>query len=83
MVKVKFTSTAQRFAEEIVEGSKTIREYLESKGALMSATFSIAGRILSGGELDMALEDVYSAGIVAPGGTINLYETAKATGAVA
>ena len=81
MVKVKFTSTAQRYAEEIVEGTKTIREYLESKGALMTATFSINGRILSGGELDMPLEEVYTANLVQPGGTIMLYETAKTTGA--
>lgn len=82
MVKIRFTSTAQRFAEEIVDGNKTVREYLEGKGALMNATFSINGRILSGGELDMPLNDAYANGYVPAGGTIMLYETAKTAGAM-
>ena len=81
MVKIKFTSTSYRHNEEIVDGNKTIREYLEEKGALMTAQFSINGRIISGGELDMTLNDLYTTNIVPVGGTIQLYETAKTTGA--
>ena len=82
MVKVKFTSTAQRFAEEIIEGTITVREYLESKNALMTATFSINGKILtSAEELNMPLSEVYERGYVPAGGTILIIETAKTTGA--
>ena len=82
MVKVKFTSTAQRFTEEIISGEVTVKEYLESKGALMAATFSINGKILTtADELNMPLAEVYERGFVPAGGTIMIYETAKTTGA--
>lgn len=80
-VKVRFVSTGQRHPEEIVNGDKTVREYLEEKGALMTSAFSINGTILGGAELDMKLDEAYTEGFVAPGATIQLYETAKTTGA--
>ena len=80
-VKVRFISTAQRHPEEIVSGDKTVKEYLEEKGALMTAQFSINGAILSAGDMNMRLDETYTEGLVQPGATIQLYETAKTTGA--
>lgn len=80
-VKVRFISTAQRHPEEIIAGNKTVRQYLEEKGALMTAQFSINGAVINGGDLDMTFDQAYARGYAAPGAAIQLYETAKTTGA--
>lgn len=79
-VRVRFHSSAQRFPEEIVNGDKTVREYLEEKGALMSAQFTVNGTAITG-NLDITLNDLYTQNIAAPGAVITLTETAKSTGA--
>ena len=79
-VRVKFHGAGYRHPEEIVDGNKTIREYLEEKDALMSAQFTVNGAPITG-SLDMKLNDLYTNGIAQPGSVITLSETAKSAGA--
>ena len=78
MVNVKFNSTAQRHTAEVVASGTTIREYLESKGAYMSATFSIAGKVIN--NLDMTFAQLDSLG-VDTANLITIYETIKSDNA--
>lgn len=78
MVNVKFNSTAQRYASEVVAANTTIREYLESKGAYMNATFSIAGKVIT--DLDMRFDQLNTLNIDTSG-LIAIYETIKSDNA--
>lgn len=80
MVRVEFKGTANRCPVEIVDGNKTVREYLQSKGAMMQSTFTVSGTNISD-KLDLKLSELVSAGIVSEGMTITIYETIKTSNA--
>ena len=81
MIRVKYTSTAQRFPGEVVDGSKTIEEFLAEKNAHMQAQFNINGRLLSGGELRMTFDEAIERGYAREDAEMLIFETAKTTGA--
>lgn len=80
-VQVKLSLNAARFDTEIVDGSTTVRQYAQSKGAPMASNYSVNGSTLGDVGLDYTFDQVYAAGLATPGTPIHIAETVKTTGA--
>ena len=80
MVKVKYTSNAERGNEEIVIANTKVRDFLMGKNAMMNAHFTANGTSITD-KLDMTFQELIDTGVVASGVTITLYETIKTSNA--
>lgn len=78
MVRVRFSTNADRGTVETVADSTTVREYLMSKNAHMETKFYSSGCDITG-YLDDTVAQVYER--VGGGDALNIYEVAKTTGA--
>lgn len=76
MVRVKFIASAQRYAEEIVNGDVVVKDYLASKNAVMNAYFTANGTHI-GDKLHMTFNELIDNGYIARGVLININETIK------
>ena len=78
MVRVRFSTNADRGTVETVADNTTVREYLMSKNARMDTKFYSSGCDITG-DLDETVSEVY--GRIGGGDVLNIYEVAKTTGA--
>lgn len=80
-VRVKFNSTATRYAEEIISANTIIRDYLESKGSVINGAHFTANAAPITDKLHMTFSELTDRGVVAEGATILIYETIKTSNA--
>lgn len=78
LVRVRFSTSADRGTIETVEGGKTVRSYLQDKNARMETKFYSSGREITG-ELDKTLGELFNE--LGSGDVLNIHEVAKTTGA--
>lgn len=82
MVQVTYITAADRGNRaEVISGTTPIRDYLNSKNALMQAQFSLNGSILSQRELEMTFDEVIDHLRLNADAPIQLFEVAKTAGA--